>query len=855
MQFVCPFDDASTELDPRIGARARSLRHLHRLGLPVPPGFAVTDIACRRFLETGDLPPELEEQLASAVATLGAAVATTHPGRPILLAVRSSPPVDMPELLDAVLALGVTEESSVALGQWASPTFAASVRRQFLESYAATVRGVPRERIAATAGERAHATADGAHIADALEALVLEESHRPVPDDLLTQLHESLETVFASWDRTAARRFRRSHGISDDLGTGAVVHLMVHGDVDDRSGAGVALSRDPAEGLPHPAGSFQLRDPSPTSAAAYRPLAELADLGDAARTTLADALARFEAARLDAVRLDFVCERDTMWFLEGRAAARTAAASVAIAVDLVDEGVIDTAAALRMVEADRLTEMLHPQLVPGLDIDPIAGGTAASPGAVTGVAVFDSDEAVIRAARGESVILIRRETTPEDLPAMTSAAGILTSHGGRTSHAAVAARGLATPAVTGAAALHLDLDEGTMTATSVTVATGDPLTIDANTGLVYAGRLETVAPTSRAALDRILEWADDARTMQVWANVDSPEGAALARADGAEGIGLARTEYMFSGDRLGVVQRILLAESEKERADVLEDLEELQTSDFERLLEAMDGMPVVVRLLDPPLHEFLPDRAVVEHDLAAAGDDVATAAELRRLEAALDEWEEANPMLGLRGVRLAVVIPEIYRTQVLAALEAVRRRLDQGGDPRLHLMIPLVSTLDELHMIRDMIEEEVHFAGRQLEVGIGTMIELPRAALIAPRIAMESDFFSFGTNDLTQTTMGLSRDDAEEAFLGLYLEQGILLHNPFQTIDRQGVGRLIEIAIREGRAANPGLVIGVCGEHGGDPRSIAFFNGVGVDYVSCSPPRLPVARLAAAQAVLSDVQR
>ncbi len=432
---------------------------------------------------------------------------------------------------------------------------------------------------------------------------------------------------------------------------------------------------------------------------------------------------------------------------------------------------------------------------------------------------------------------------------MTTAAGILTSHGGRTSHAAVVARGLATPAVTGAVDLYVDTDAGAMTCAGVTVSAGELVTLDANSGAVYVGALETVAPGDTSALDQILAWADEARTLQVWANVDSPEGALRARRGGAEGIGLARTEYMFSGPRFGIVQRILLAEGERERGDALEELESKQTDDFVRLLEAMDGLPVVVRLLDPPLHEFLPDRADVEHQLSIT-DDEATASELRRLEAALDDLEEANPMLGLRGVRLAVVIPEIYRTQVLAALEAVRRRLDRRGDPQLHLMIPLVGSLDELQLIREMIEEEVHFAGRQLEVGIGTMIELPRAALIAPQIAMESDFFSFGTNDLTQTTMGLSRDDAEEAFLRDYLEQGLLTDNPFQTIDREGVGRLIRIATDEGRAANPGLHIGVCGEHGGDPKSIAFFDEIGVDYISCSPPRLPVARLAAAQAAL-----
>ena len=379
---------------------------------------------------------------------------------------------------------------------------------------------------------------------------------------------------------------------------------------------------------------------------------------------------------------------------------------------------------------------------------------------------------------------------------------------------------------------------------------GDLLTIDGTTGAVYAAGLTVEAATTSDALETLLGWADEVRRLQVWANADRPDDAALARARGAEGIGLARTEYMFTGDRLDVVRRIILAEDNRDRSAALELLEEAQIGDFQRLLEPMDGLSVVVRLLDPPLHEFLPDRHEVEQRLRAAnrqGDDVAA---LERLRAAVDMFEESNPMLGLRGVRLAVVIPEIYRVQVLAALEAVRRRLDQGGDPRLELMIPLVGTVEELHLIRDMIDEEVHYAGRQLEVTVGTMIELPRAALVAGELALQSDFFSFGTNDLTQTTLGISRDDAEEAFLRTYLEQGIMRHDPFVTIDREGVGRLIELAIADGRRVNPELVVGVCGEHGGDPASIDFFHRVGVDYVSCSTPRIPIARLAAAQAAL-----
>ncbi|MFQ5554711.1 MAG: putative PEP-binding protein [Acidimicrobiia bacterium] len=842
MRYVSDFDDPDHDLDARIGARARSLKELTRLGLPVPPGFAISDVACRRFLETGDLPAEMWDQVASSVERVRERAVADEPGRPVLFVVRSSPPVDMPGLLGAALNLGWTGAVETAVGKWASPQFATDLEQRFLEGYARTVRGITPDRIAA------------ARNGD-LRALIEDESQRAVPTDPMDQIREGIESVFASWDRTDARKHRRSHSISDDLGTGAVVHLMVHGTVGETSGVGVAFSRDPASGRPDPAGTYRVMGRRPRSTLAYGSLDPVARSDATVLTELIAALHTLEGERRDAVRLDFVNERGTLWLLEGRPAERTARAATRIAVDLVEEGVLDHRDALLLVEANGLANLLHPQIVPGVDATPIAIGTTASPGAASGVAVFDAGTALQRASSGESVVLVRRETSPEDLGAVASVDGILTSHGGRTSHAAVAARGLGTPAVTGATTIHVDILERELRAGPVVIREGEAITIDGASGAVYQGSFDIVSPGDRHYLERLLRWADEVRRLEVRANVDSADGATIALAAGAQGIGLARTEYMFSGDRLSVVQRMLLAEDDRDRGASLEELEALQTEDFERLLEVMDGKPVVVRLLDPPLHEFLPDRVEIEHELASARSRGEPTADLERLEAAVDRWEESNPMLGLRGVRLAVVIPDIYRIQVLAALEAVRRRLDAGGDPLLQLMIPLVASLDELQLVREMIEEEVHFAGRQLDVGIGTMIELPRAALIAERLALESDFFSFGTNDLTQTTLGLSRDDAEEAFLEEYLAQGILDDNPFQTIDRVGVGRLIRSAIEDGRSANPDIEVGVCGEHGGDPRSIQFFHEIGVDYVSCSPPRIPVARLAAAQAALLDEAR
>jgi pyruvate,orthophosphate dikinase len=565
---------------------------------------------------------------------------------------------------------------------------------------------------------------------------------------------------------------------------------------------------------------------------------------------LCEALELLERERRTAIRVDFACEGDALFVLEARAAALAPAGAVRSVVDMVDEGLITEEDAVLQIDPDSLDGMLHPHLGPFERPEAIAVGSAASPGAACGRIVFGAAEAIVAAEGGSRSILLLRDAGPDDVAGVTAAAGVLTSHGGRTSHGAVVARGIGIPVVTGAGGIVIDPETRTLRIGDRTLAEGDVLTIDGATGHVYGEALPVEPPVSSPELGRLLGWADGFRRLDVWANADTPTAARVAREAGAGGIGLARTEYMFSGERLAVVRRIILSDDPRDRAAALESLEALQVGDFERLLETMDGMRVVVRLLDPPLHEFLPDRLDVEHELLAARSEDRPTEELVKLDDAIGRFEESNPMLGLRGVRLAVVTPEIYRVQVLAALEAVRRRLDAGGDPRLDLVIPLVGMPAELHLIRDMIEEEVHYAGRQLEIGIGTLIELPRAALIAGDLALASDFFSFGTNDLTQTTLGISRDDAEEAFLRTYLDQGVMRRNPFRTIDPDGVGRLIRIAVEEGRSVNPGLEIGVCGEHGGDPLSIAFFHRVGVDYVSCSPPRIPAARLAAAQAAL-----
>jgi pyruvate,orthophosphate dikinase len=622
---------------------------------------------------------------------------------------------------------------------------------------------------------------------------------------------------------------------------------MIFGEVDD-SGAGIAFSRDPGDGKPGVVGGYSSGVSRPRSPTGDTPLDNLRATDDGAYETVLRSALTLERTRQDLVRIEFVREEGRLWIIEARPADRTPEAAVRVAVDMVDEGLMSKEEALQAVDPESLTDMLHPRLSSEPDSAPIATGTATSPGAASGRLVFSSAGAVAAAEAGEKAILVLREVLPRDLDGVVTAAGLITSHGGGTSHAVVAARGAGTPAVTGIADVVVGTDSVTVGGRRLT--TEDVVTIDGGSGRVFTGRFEIDQPPAASYLDRLLLWADDVRRIGVWANADTALAATAARAAGADGIGLARSEYMFQGERLAVVRRILLSDDRHERDEALQQLESMQVEDFEELLESMDGTPVVVRLLDPPVHEFLPAQLDVELEIARRRQSGESVADLERLDAAIEQWSEVNPMLGLRGVRLAVIIPEIYRVQVLAALEAVRRRLDAGGDPRLEIMIPLVSSVEELHLVRDMIEEEVHSAGRLLEVAIGTMIELPRAALLADELALESDFFSFGTNDLTQTTLGISRDDAEEAFLRTYVEQGLWPVNPFQRIDPQGVGRLIEQAIIAGRQANPGLEIGVCGEHGGDPVSIGYFHDWGVDYVSCSPPRLPIARLAAAQAAL-----
>lgn len=857
MRFTADYTQDLGDLADRVGVRARSLADMARLGVRVPPGFAVSDVVCRRFLETGDIPTEAWSEIADALTRAAGDFKVSGVDRPLLFSVRSSPHLSMPGVLNSALYLGASKEVLADLASAQSEGMAALARLGFLDSLGrlrrlppARYRGIVADLVGPVPAE-SWTQEQIETIADAYQALIVDESQRPIPDDLLGQLREGIEVVFASWDWTEASRFRRRHGIDDDEGMGIVVHPMIFGEGAADSGAGTMFSRDPRTGA-QPAYGFYAPGVSWPRSHSDDPDLDVVNVGEGPCGELAGVLRRLETEWGDLIRLDFVRERGENWVIEARPADRTAQAAVRVAVDLVDEGLLSVDDALLSVDPEQLSGILHPRLAESPDRPPLVRGAPSSPGAASGPIVFEAYDAIAAAAAGSPAILVLRELLPGDLDGVARAAGLLTIHGGGTSHPAVAARAAGTPSVTGAGELAPGGDRVRLGEREV--AAGEWITIDGSTGLVYPGRLEIAQPPGGGYLDRLLAWADQTRRLGVWANADTALSAAAARAAGADGIGLARTEYMFQGERLDVVRRILLSDAGRDRADALEQLENIQIGDFEDLLAAMDGIPVVVRLLDPPVHEFLPSRVDIEIEMAERRMGGEPTDDLEVLEAAVEKWSEVNPMLGLRGVRLAVVIPEIYRVQVLAALEAVRRRLDAGGDPRLRLMIPLVGSIEELRLVRDMIEEEVHSAGRLLEIAVGTMIELPRAALVAGELALASDFFSFGTNDLTQTTMGLSRDDAEEAFLRAYIEQGLLPANPFQEIDPVGVGSLMRQAIAAGRETHPGLEIGVCGEHGGDPVSIEHFHRWGVDYVSCSPPRLPIARLAAAQAALRDKQ-
>lgn len=862
-RWVLPFADGDASQRDLLGGKGANLAEMARIGLPVPPGFIVTTEACRAFRHAGAVPDGLFAQVDAALADLEAATGRRlgDPAAPLLLSVRSGAPFSMPGMMDTVLDLGATDATVPGLVAMGDERFAWDATRRFTELFGRVVLGVEApvfdavlaDAIAA-AGVRDERDLTGDQLADvvARQRAAVEARGIEFPTDPHEQLRLAVVAVFRSWDGARARAYRRVEGIDDDLGTAVNVQTMVFGNLDERSATGVAFTRDPATGERTPYGDFLVGAQGEDVVAGTRHPEPLAALGDHFPDLHAELLGHLDTLEQhyrDLCDIEFTIEAGTLWMLQTRVGKRSATAALRMAVEMVDEGLITPDDALARVTPEQLEQLLHPRFGPDAP-DALTTGLAASPGAAVGRVVLTAEEAVEVARDGTAVVLVRDETSPDDLEGMVAAKGLLTSRGGLVSHAAVVARGLGIPAVCGASALTIDPRARTVTVDGTVIRAGDTVSIDGTTGAVVVGEVDLVVPDDDPRVDRLLAWADERRTLRVYANADTPDDARRALAAGAQGIGLCRTEHQFLGDRLPLVQQVILATTPEEEAAALAPLEAQQRADFEELLEVMDGRTVVVRLLDPPLHEFLPDveELRIEEALGTLTDDDAM------LLAAAAKLREHDPMLGIRGTRLGVLRPLLYEAQVRALLGAAAALRDRGLDPRVEIMVPLIATRGEvvwaMDLIRRVADELAETHGALAPYTTATMIETPRAALRAAAIAPLVDAFSFGTNDLSQLTFGFSRDDVSANYIPAALAGGMLEHDPFRTLDANGVARLIEVAVTEGRAANADLVTGICGEHGGDPESIAICHGLGLDHVSCSASRIEVARLAAARAAL-----
>jgi pyruvate, orthophosphate dikinase len=855
-QYVVPFVHGAEPTRELLGGKGAGIAELVALGIPVPAGFTITTDACRRYLAEGDgLPAGLTEEILEAVAQLEMQTGLTFGGtvRPLLVSVRSGAAISMPGMMDTILDLGLNDETVGALAAHAGDTrFAADSYRRLIQMFGEVVEGIDAtcfehelEQIKAERGRESDVELAAEELTELVaryKRVYAREVGHPFIQEPHEQLLRAVRSVFESWNSARARVYRHTYGIPDDLGTAVNVMQMVFGNRGARSCTGVCFSRDPSTGAHVLTGEFLVNAQGEDVVAGIRhpeSLDRMRDQFPAAYAELKAVVDRLERNYRDIQDIEFTVEEDRLYLLQTRAAKRTAAAAVAAAVAMVDEGLITETEALMRVDAAQLDQLLHPALDPKASLDVLGHGLAASPGAASGRVVFDAETAAAAGAAGEDVILVRWETSPDDIHGLVAASGILTAHGGIASHAALVARGLGKPCVASCEALAIDLERRTATIAGRSVDEQTVITLDGTSGVVALGGAPLVPATLSPELERLLSWADAARRLGVHANADTPADAAKARELGAEGIGLCRTEHMFFGeDRLPVMQEMILADNGPARRAALERLLPFQQADFEGIFEAMGSLPVTIRLLDPPLHEFLPS-------LEQTTDE--------RVRTRILSLRETNPMLGTRGCRLGLEWPEIYELQVRAiaraALAVAKRR---GVAPEVEIMHPLVGFGEELNRLRELTMRTAAEEGLDLPYQIGTMIELPRACVCADEIAQYADFFSFGTNDLTQTALGLSRDDAEGKFLTSYLEDGVLARDPFVTLDQNGVGALMRVAVDRGRSTNPSLTIGICGEHGGDPESVKFCDRLGIDYVSCSPYRVPVARLAAAQGALGD---
>ncbi|OKL48389.1 pyruvate, phosphate dikinase [Boudabousia liubingyangii] len=897
-KFVYNFHEGDKDMKDLLGGKGANLAEMTKMGLPVPPGFTITTDACREYLNKGLVPPELETEVTQALRdvedTLGRQLGDAED--PLLVSVRSGAKFSMPGMMETVLNIGLNDSSVNGLAKVSGDErFAWDSYRRLIQMFGKTVLDVDGDLFADALEDlkkERGVTADVDLTADDLKGLVetfkkivQDATGEPFPQDPRKQMDMGIEAVFRSWNTERAHIYRRRERIPHDLGTAVNICTMVFGNMGETSGTGVCFTRDPSSGDSGVYGDYLMNAQGEDVVAGIRntlPLSALKDTNRPVYDELRAIMRKLETHYKDLCDIEFTIERGKLWMLQTRVGKRTAGAAFRVASQLIDEKLITPDEALERVTGAQLTQLMFPQFDDSASRTLLTRAMAASPGAAVGQIAFDNAAAIRMAHEGTPCILVRRETNPEDLPGMVAAEGVLTARGGKTSHAAVVARGMGKTCVCGAEELDVDLKNRTLRVGDRVFGEGHVISIDGTTGEVFDGKVEVVdSPVTtylshgleaglKAAgddedmadlvrsVDRLLTHADEVRRLEVRTNADTPEDTERALGYGAQGIGLCRTEHMFLGERRALIERVILAEDDlAERAEAMEALVPLQKGDFLQMLELMDGKPMTVRLIDPPLHEFLPDLTELEVKVAVAEalhKDGPELAKDKRMLTAVRKMHEANPMLGLRGVRLGLYLPGLFALQIRALVEAAAELKAKGKDPRPEIMVPLVGSIRELQLVRDealeIIKETEEKYGTELNIPIGCMVELPRAALTAEDLALEADFFSFGTNDLTQTTWGFSRDDVEGAFFGLYTEEGVFGVSPFETIDTHGVGRLVKLGVKKGRSAKPDMKMGICGEHGGDPDSVHFFHKVGLNYVSCSPFRVPVARLEAGRAAV-----
>jgi len=872
--WVYLFKEATDKSKQLLGGKGAGLSQMTKIGLPVPPGFVITTKACLQYLEDKKFPPKMWDQVLANLAKIeketGKGFGDVN--NPLLVSVRSGAVISMPGMMDTVLNLGLNRETLKGLvAKTGNERFALDAYRRFIQMFANIVMGVSLEKFEVfleSERKRLKIKDDTQFTAQDLQKIInhyllifQKETGQDFPQNPQQQLKEAIKAVFDSWNNKRAIDYRNFNKIPHNLGTAVNVQTMVFGNMGNSSGTGVAFTRNPATGEKNLYGEFLINAQGEDVVAGIRtprPIQELKKVWPKIFNQINQVAQTLEKHYHDTQDLEFTIEEGKLWLLQTRSGKRTAQAAVNIAHDMVKEGLINQEEALMRLDPEQINQLLHTQIDPKAKITIIAQGLAASPGAATGQVVFNADEAEEKGKAGQRVVLVRPETSPDDVHGVLQAQGVLTARGGMTSHAAVVARGLGKPCVSGCETITIDLKKGQFTAGSKIIKSGDVITINGSTGEVIAGTVPMIEPKMSSKLKTVLTWADKAAKIAVWANADYPRDALTARGFGAGGIGLCRTEHMFmEQERLPFVQDMILAENEAERAIPLKKIGQFQKKDFLGIFRAMNGLPVIIRLIDPPLHEFLPKKEEINQKIAQAKSKK-DKDRWQKMLATLEKMAETNPMLGLRGCRLGIIMPDIIRMQTRAIIEAALEVKNTGQPVKFKIMVPLVGILEELKFVKNEILAEAKRVfdqkGERIKFEIGTMIELPRAALVADSIAEEAEFFSFGTNDLTQTTLGISRDDAEGKFLAYYQDLGIIKTSPFQSLDQAGVGQLINWAVSQGRKTRKNISIGICGEHGGDPESINFCHLAGLNYVSCSPYRVPIARIAAAQAAIREKQ-